>query len=169
MKTKCEDSLSKDTKHCKLNYYSGSFCEFASEILTIGRGTGTVCRICEVASSISDDMRMRGVYLFSKDIVITQRQVFKYRKHPKTKKGANIPVEDYAIIEEALRAPTHIYEDIVQKRLVYVCTHPYHNGRLVKVVVEPNYKLRGSVVNLAKSWGIVNPENMKGLQFRQII
>ena len=33
----------------------------------------------------------------SQDIIVTQRQIFKYRNHPKTTKGANLPVEDYGM------------------------------------------------------------------------
>ena len=32
----------------------------------------------------------------------------------------------------------------------------------MKVVVEPNYATHGETVNLAKSWGIVQNENMRG-------
>ena len=77
-------------------------------------------------------------------------------------------MEDYSIIESALKNPMHVYEDKDQKRLVYVCTHQYHDKRLVKVVVEPNYKSHGSVVNLAKSWGIVEKSKMNGIQDRLI-
>ena len=79
-----------------------------------------------------------------------------------------MPLSDYDLIEETLKSPMHIYEDTVQNRLVYVCTHPYHERRLVKVIIEPNYKCLGTVLNLAKSWGIVQEENMKGGQFRMI-
>lgn len=168
MKTGSINDGNLDIKHCKLKYYNGTFSEFANEVLSHGRGEGSVCRVCEIAQPILNDMKMRGVELLAKAIIITQRQVFKYRRHPKTKKGANIPVEEYAIIEKALKNPTHIYEDIVQKRLVYVCTHPYHGSRLVKVVVEPNYRSHGTIVNLAKSWGIVQKENMRSAQYRLI-
>ena len=38
----------------------------------------------------------------------------------------------------------------------------------MKVVIEPNHKSHGMIVNVAKSWGIVNPENMKESQYRMI-
>ena len=104
----------------------------------------------------------------SQDIIVTQRQIFKYRNHPKTTKGANLPVEDYGIIEATLKNPTNIFEDTVQKHLVYVYTHPYYGDRLAKVVVEPNYRNRGTVINLAKSWGIVEKSKMNGIQYRKI-
>ncbi|MBR4647195.1 MAG: hypothetical protein IKO75_08810 [Bacteroidales bacterium] len=168
MKTEGNIFSDYNTSDCELEYFNGSLCQFASGLLSRGRGEGCVCRICGIPSAIVEDMKSNGLELLSNDIIVTQRQIFKYRKHPKTGKGANIPVEDYAIIESALKNPMHIYEDTVQKRLVYVCTHPYHDNRLVKVVVEPNYKSCGRIVNLAKSWGIVQHENMRGGQYRLI-
>ena len=77
--------------------------QFANDLLAKGRGEGEVCRICEISSAIINDMKTAGLELHAKDIIVTQRQVFKYRNHPKTTKGANIPVEDYGIIETALK------------------------------------------------------------------
>ena len=157
-----------DKNHCKLKYYGGSLFQFATNLLTRGKGDGSVCRICEISPAIISDMLLKGLELQTKDIIITQRQVIKYRKHPKTNKGANIPLEDYVFIETALRNPLHIYEDTFQKHLVYVCTHTYCFDKLVKVVVEPNYRSHGIVINMAKSWGIVEKRKMKGKQYRQI-
>ena len=168
MKTKENVFSDFDTNNCELKYYNGSLQQFASDLLSRGRGEGSVCRICEILPAITEDMKSKGLELLSKDIIVTQRQIFKYRKHPKTSKGANIPMEDYSIIESALKNPMHVYEDTVQKRLVYVCTHQYYDKRLVKVVVEPNHKSHGSLVNLAKSWGIVEKSKMNGIQYRLI-
>ena len=168
MKTKDAVFEDLETKCCELKYYRGSLLKFANNLLRRGRGDGEVCRICEISSAIISDMKTVGVELKSKDIIVTQRQVFKYRNHPKTNKGANIPVQDYGVIEETLKNPTHIYEDTLQKHLVYVCTHPYCDDRLVKVVIEPNFRCHGTVVNLAKSWGIVQYENMRGGQYRLV-
>ena len=167
---KTEDAVFEDlgAKRCKLKYYRGSLRQFANDLLTKGRGGGEVCRICEISSTIIDDMKSAGLELHSKDIIVTQRQIFKYRNHPKTTKGANLPVENYGIIEATLKNPTNIFEDTVQKHLVYVYTHPYYGDRLAKVVVEPNYRSRGTVINLAKSWGIVEKSKMNGIQYRKI-
>ena len=168
MKTKGKDAQQKHPGHCGIVFRSRSFREYATEMLERGKGDGSVFRVCEIAPEIVNDLSIRGETLLSKDVIITQRQIFKYRNHPKTSKGANLPLSDYDLIEETLKSPMHIYEDTVQNRLVYVCTHPYHERRLVKVIIEPNYKCLGTVLNLAKSWGIVQEENMKGGQFRMI-
>ena len=168
MKTKGKDAQQKHPGHCGIVFRSRSFREYATEMLERGKGDGSVFRVCEIAPEIANDLSIRGETLLSKDVIITQRQIFKYRNHPKTAKGANLPLADYDLVEETLRAPTHIYEDTVQNRLVYVCAHPYHERRLVKVVIEPNYKCLRTVINIAKSWGVVQEENMKGGQFRMI-
>ena len=168
MKTEVDNSVNQDTNCCRVVFYNGGLQQYATTILSIKRGDGSVCCICDIHPVIVDDMKTQGVLLLSKDIIITQRQIFKYRNHPKSAKGANVPLVDYALVEETLRNPEHIYEDTVQNRLVYVCTHPYRNDRLMKVVIEPNHKSHGMIVNVAKSWGIVNPENMKESQYRMI-
>ena len=83
-------------------------------------------------------------------------------------KTVGVELKSKDVIEETLKNPTHIYEDTLQKHLVYVCTPPYCNDRLVKVVIEPNFKSHGTVFNLAKSWGIVQYENMRGGQYRLV-
>ena len=168
MKTDEKILLNQNTNCCNLVYYDGTLQQFASTLLANDRGDGSVCRICEIHPAIINDMISKGRLLSSKEIIITQRQIFKYRNHPKSAKGATVPLIDYAFIEKALQNPEHVYEDTVQNRLVYVCTHPYHKSKLVKVVVEPNHRGNGAIANVAKSWGIVNPENMKGEQFRMI-
>jgi hypothetical protein len=72
------------------------------------------------------------------------------------------------LIEAAIRDPVHIYEDTMQKRLVYVCTHPYHTDKMVKVVVVPNFKEHGTVANRVKSWGLVEKNKMKMPQYKEI-
>ena len=78
---KTEDAVFEDlgAKCCKLRYYRGSLRQFANDLLTKGRGDGGVCRICDISSAIIDDMKSAGLKLHSIDIVVTQRQIFKYR------------------------------------------------------------------------------------------
>ena len=64
-------------------FYDGSLTEFAREILEQGRGNGSVCRICTVVPEIVADMRLKGQTLVSNDIIVTQKEVFKYRHHPR--------------------------------------------------------------------------------------
>ena len=146
--------------------YQGSLRQFAEELLTNGRGNGQMIVIAQFDAIIIEDMCNKGIALQSTAIVVTQQAVFKYAHHPKSKKGAVIPIEHYDLIEKALTMPLHIYEDTAQKELVYVFTHPYEERKLVKVVVHPNYKLNGkTIVNAAKSWGFVSEESLENPQF----
>jgi hypothetical protein len=148
--------------------YNGSLQEFATEMLCKGRGNGTMCMVCTIAEEIVTDMEIMGEGLFCRNVFVTQRQIFKYRNHPKSTKGANLPLSEYSLIEKALKNPACIYEDTVQNRLVYVYTYPYHEKYFVKVVVEPNYKMKGLILNIAKSWGVVEGTKMGGRQYRRI-
>lgn len=149
-----------------MEFYQGSFKEFAEELLANGRGNGRMIVVAQLDDKVIEDMSNKGVALQSISIVVTQQAVFKYAHHPKSEKGAVIPVEQYDLIENALNTPLHIYEDTAQKELVYVFTHPYEVKKLVKVVVHPNYKLNGkTIINAAKSWGFVSEESLENPQF----
>ena len=147
-----------------MEYYQGSLRQFAGELLAKGRGNGQMVIVAQLDGAIIKDMNKKGMVLQSESIVVTQQTVFVH--HPKSKKGAVIPIEQYDLIENALKTPLHIYEDTAQKELVYVFTHPFEHERLVKVVVHPNYKLnRKTVINAAKSWGFVSIESLENPQF----
>lgn len=152
-----------------MEYYQGSLRQFAEELLANGRGNGQILEVAQLDDIVVEDMINKGVTLQSVSIVVTQQTIFKYAHHPKSKKGAVIPVEQYELIENALKTPLHIYEDTAQKELVYVFTNPFEQERLVKVVVHPNYKLNGkTVVNAAKSWGFVEESKMNAPQYSLI-
>lgn len=150
-----------------MEFYQGSLRQFAEELLTNGRGNGQMIVIAQFDAIIIEVMSNKGIALQSTAIVVTQQAVFKYAHHPKSKKGAAIPIEHYDLIEKALTMSLHIYEDTAQKELVYVFTHPYEERRkLVKVVVHPNHKLNGkTIVNAAKSWGFISEESLENPQF----
>lgn len=149
-----------------MDYYQGSLRQFAEELLANGRGNGQMIVVAQVDDKVVEDMNNKGVTLHSISIVVTQQAIFKYVHHPKSKKGAVIPIEHYDLIEKALITPLHIYEDTAQKELVYVFTHPFEKRKLVKVVVHPNYRLDGkNIINAAKSWGFVSEESLENPQF----
>jgi len=149
-------------------FYYGSLHDYAHEILSLGRGNGTDFCAGKVTPSIIKDLSNRKVNMETKNMTITQRQIFKYRCHPKEQKGANLPVEDYHYIEQALTSPTNIYVDASKKHLVYVVTTPYRLDKIVKVVLHPNYVNNGTTTNLVKSWGIVKAEDMQAEQYIRI-
>ena len=152
-----------------MDYYQGNLKQFAEELLAKGKGNGQMLVVAQLDDKVIEGMCNKGVVLQSVSIVVTQQAIFKYAHHPKAKKGAVIPVEQYDLIEKALITPLHIYEDTAQKELVYVFTNPFEHKRLVKVVVHPNYKLNGkTIINTAKSWGFVEESKMNAPQYTLI-
>lgn len=153
----------------KVVYYKGDLKQFSTELLTNKKGNGQVVNLAEIDEAIVKEMEKNNVRLQAMAVVAMQNTVFKYANHPKAKKGAVVPVGDYDLIEKALKQPLHIYQDTAQKDLVYVYTYPYDKGRLVKVVVHPNFKVNGKLtINNAKSWGIVDESKMNAPQYKLI-
>ena len=149
--------------------FQGSLREFAEELLTNGKGNGQMVEVAQLCDTVIEDARQQGLELKSCSIMVMQKTIFKYAHHPKAKKGAVVPLNDYDLIEKALRTPLHIYEDPIQNDIIYVFTYPYDESKLVKVVVHPNYKVkREQFINAAKSWGIVIKEAFDNSQYRMI-
>ena len=167
MKTGKVDKTDQTKDPHKTPYY-GSLFDYASDILSAGRGNGSDYCAGAVSPTIINDLSKRGAKLKTENMSITQRQIFKYRNHPKERKGANLPVEDYNFIEQALTSPKNIYVDISKRNLVYVVTTPYRQNKIVKVVMHPNYVNNGKTTNLVKSWGIVKTEDMLAEQYIRI-
>ena len=84
-----------------MEFYQGSLRQFAEELLTNGRGNGQMIVIAQFDAIIIEVMSNKGIALQSTAIVVTQQAVFKYAHHPKSKKGAAIPIEHYDLIEKA--------------------------------------------------------------------
>ena len=76
-----------------MDFYQGSLRQFAEELLANGRGNGQMFMVAQLDDKVIEDMSNKGVALQSISIVVTQQAVFKYAHHPKSKKGAVIPVD----------------------------------------------------------------------------
>ena len=152
-----------------LSLFAGTLQQFADTLFKTGRSMGQVKQIGRVDDIVREDMAKKGHSLETETIIVLDRTVLKYIGHPKESKGATVAVTRYGEIETAINAPTHIYEDLNSKELVYVYTHPYEKGKVIKVVVHPNYKYKGVTANVAKSWGIVDIDKMEDTkQYRKI-
>lgn len=160
-------SLSQQQK--ALSLFSGSLQQFADAVIKAGKPTGQVKQIGRIDETIKEDMAKKGVAIETETIVIPDSKILRYLSHPKANKGATIDIQRYGEIEATINAPEHIYEDIIRKELVYVYTSPYEAGKVLKVIVQPNYNFKGVKTNLAKSWGIVDRANMEDTnQYRKI-
>ena len=152
-----------------MELYQGSLRQFAEELLANGKGNGQMVEVAQFCETVIEDAKRQGLELRSSSILVMQKTIFKYAHHPKAKKGAVVPLDDYGLIEKALRTPLHVYEDPIQNEIIYVFTYPYDESKLVKVVVHPNYKVkRDQFINAAKSWGIVIKEAFDNSQYRLI-
>lgn len=152
----------------KLPRFEGSFQQFANEVREKKRSIGKAMWIGVLDGEIIADMHNRGMLLETRDIVVLDKTILKYINHPKESKGATVAPDRYNEILKAINTPLHIYEDTNSKVLVYIYTHPYEPGRVVKVVVHPNFKHKGSVVNAAKSWGVVDENKMDEPYYKKI-
>ena len=155
-------------KRKELQQFDGSFLQFANQLTTTGRSIGKAKHIGTIDSAIIADMRDKGLELQSNEITVLDKTVLKYIDHPKEAKGATVNAARYSEIEAAINTPLHIYEDLNSNALVYVYTHPYEPGKLVKVVVHPNFKYKGTVINAAKSWGVVAESDMNLHDYRLV-
>ena len=156
-------------KRKEIPQFEGSFLQFADKLRATRRSIGRAKHIGTIDSAVIADMRDKGLELQSKEITVLDKTVLKYIDHPKEAKGATVNAARYSEIEAAINTPLHIYEDLNSKALVYVYTHPYEPGKLVKVVVHPNFKYKGSIINAAKSWGVIEVDKMEDTnQYRKI-
>lgn len=142
--------------------------EFADLVIADGFSRGRKLSVGTISDSIVSDLKNKGITLQSQDVIITDSVIIKYNKHVKAKKGATIDSDKYRLVEKTVKKPSHIYEDTAQKYLVYVNTRLYSKGRLLKVVIHPNYSSKGEVINLIKSIGVVDKDKMKSPQYTKI-
>lgn len=153
----------------EMSLYDGDLTKYANELLQSKKGNGAMVKVGDIGEAVKKDMEKNNLTMQTTAVIVMQNAIFKYTNHPKAKKGATVPVKDYGLIEKALQNPLHIYQDTAQKDLVYVYTYPYGKGRLLKVVVHPNFKVNGKLtINNAKSWGIVDESKMNAPQYRLI-
>ena len=153
----------------ELPRFEGSFQQFADEVRKKGFSEGRTMWIGLLDNVVVKDLHGKGVLLETHDIVVPDQAIVKYLNHPKEGKGATVSTDRYNEIVKAINVPSHIYEDMKSKALVYVYTHPYEPGRMVKVVVHPNYRFKKAVFNAVKSFGVVSEKNMEdGKQYRKI-
>lgn len=104
---------------------------------------------------IIKDLKSKGIDIRNNDLVITDKVILKYLNHAKSIKGAAIDLNRFADVEKLAKNPTNIYEDLQSKTLIYAYTRPY-DDKVLKVIIHPNYTLKGNIFNLLKSIGIID-------------
>lgn len=146
-----------------------SFQNFVRNTLSDAKPRGKAYYVGKADRVIARDMKKKGLSLLSDNVIIEDNTVLKYISHAKSTKGATLSFKEYWKVPKLVKSPTHIYEDKNQKELVYVITTRYSSGKVLKVVVHPNYTKKGEVYTVIKSIGIVNKTNMaNNKQYRKI-
>lgn len=107
-----------------------------------------------------------------KDVIrLLDSTVLKYRKHPKALKGATVPTNLMNLMSNAVTRPKNIYLDTSMKgkgALIFVGTVSKNRKKLIKAVIHTNYKHKGRRVHIAKSFGIVDKNDLNGKQYIKI-
>ena len=156
-------------KKKELVLFEGSLKDYAEMLLKDKRGDGSVINLGKIHEAIIKELSKRDIQLVDTRIIVDQHTVTKYFAHPKGRKGAVLPMEEYGLIENAAKKPQKIYEDASHGDLVYVYSYPYQEGRLLKLVIQPNYHKNGKTYNNIKSWGIIQIANLiNPVQYRLI-
>lgn len=141
---------------------------FADAVLADGKKRGRELIIGKISPEVVADLQQKDVVLESTEVIIDDATIVKYINHAKREKGATVTSNRYWMVEKTLKCPAHIYEDIEQKYLVYISTRTYARGKVLKVIVHPNYKSKGRTFNLLKSIGVVDFTKMDSPQYRKI-
>ena len=153
----------------ELRIYKGSLKDYTEKLWENKCGDGTVINLGEIHEAVIKELALRNIFLKDTRVIVDQRSATKYFTHPKSQKGSLLPIDEYGLLEKVVENPFKIFEDASQGDLVYVYSYPYQKGRLIKLVVQPNYQRNGRIYNNAKSWGVIQEGNLNNpKQYRLI-
>ena len=127
----------------ELIIFEGSLKDYAEMLRKDGRGDGSVINLGEIHESIVEELLKKDIQLVDNRIIVDQHSVTKYFNHPKDKKGAVLPIEEYELVEKAAKSPQKIFEDASHGELVYVYSYPYQERMALKLVIQPNFVRNG--------------------------
>ncbi len=141
---------------------------FVNEVLSDGKSRGKAHFLSNIPFNVYQDIRRRGMHLQSDHIFLPDKSVIKYISHPKGKKGATLPFKEFWKIVNTATNPKNVYVDTKQKNLVYAFTSRYNKGRVIKIIMQPNYKYGKRKVNIITSIGVVDKRKMGNPQYLKI-
>lgn len=134
---------------------------FVDSVLKDGKPRGRAMVVSTTPSGIYSDFRNKGMFMRSDHIVLPDKTVLKYRDHPKKAKNATLPFKEFWKLANIVSKPKNIFLDIKKKNWVYLCaSRASDTGKVVKVVIEPNYRFKGKTVNAITSIGVIQKVNM---------
>ncbi len=142
--------------------------EFADTVLSDGYSRGRELKIGNLNEVACRELQNMRISLHSSDVVLTDDVVMKYVSHPKQAKNAVLLRNRYAMIKNIVNNPKNIYIDKNQRNLVFVFTGKYTGDKVIKAIIQPNFKKGKKTYNKLKSIGIVESHHMKQPQFKKI-
>lgn len=98
--------------------------------------------IGKINSTIQTFLKHNGITLHNRDISLEVGRYFHILN--KVQKETQLPKELIRSFDEIIQTPKRVFFDTVQKHinLIYV---DIHDGRLYKVVIQPNYHLKKDI------------------------
>ena len=149
--------------------YTRDLQGFADRVLARRQARGSIYVFGELSRKVLNDLRIKGIELKSTKAVIKDETILKYPKHRKREKGAVVSFKRFRMVEAAVKHPKNVYIDDNRKpRLIYVTDVKYAKGKVLKVVIEPNQRIRKKYYHEVVSIGVVNAYNMKDENFIKV-
>ena len=143
--------------------------DLANEVFSAKRKSGKTLNLGPVPAEIRQDFESKGLVLQSDDVLIDDGVIGKYIKHPKKEKGATVDENRYREVAAVILSPTHIYEAFDRRYIIYVGTRDYETGKVLKVVIHPNYERKGLIFNYAKSIGVIEETKLNNGKLYRLI
>ena len=148
--------------------YTNNLQIFANRTLARGYANDSLYIFGNANKAMLNDLSIKRIGLESNLVAITDKTILKYVSHPKKSKGATANIHRFRMVEAAVKKPKNVYIDTKRNRLVYVSSVKYTPQKVLKVVIEPNQKIRGKYYNRVVSYGVVDRNNMKSKQYRKV-
>jgi hypothetical protein len=120
----------------------------------------------KINSNIQSFLKQEGIKLHTRDVVLEVGSFFHILN--KVKQDTQLPKELIRSFDETIQTPKRVFFDTVQKHinLIYVDSH---DGRLYKVVVQPNYYVKKDIyTNEIVSAGYIEERNLRDLNYIEI-
>jgi len=144
----------------ELKQFDGDLQSFADKVFATKKACNEVKVLGIIDVAVVCDMQSMGKEMQSDQILITDKKMLKYLNHPKASKGAVIDQKRYSEVEKMIKNPKAIYRDITTSEILYVYSSEYSSGTVIKVIIHPNYLLKGNFCNLLKSIGIITANKL---------
>lgn len=133
---------------------------FVNDVLADGKSRGRAMQVSTLPPSLYRHLKKMGI-VKTDHIFLPDNTILKYRNHEKSKKGAPLPYSEFWKVVNISNSPSAAYIDTHRNTLVFALTSRHHKGKVIKIIIEPNYNFKGRIANVITSIGVVQRVNMK--------